>query len=143
VSAEEEARKMASPATNFIRRIVLLGNGLTFLLLAIYVLFATGKAAYFYGYTLNGVDGLNEFRAVYIGFWIGLTILFFAAAWRIDLALLGDLALLMVLLQALGRLLSFAVDGMPSRRFVIFFFLEIVSSLIGLLMRPKPLARGA
>ena len=127
---------MASPATNFIRRIILLGNGLTFLLLGAYVLFATHKAAYFYGYTLNGVDGLNEFRAVYIGFWFGLTILFFTAARRLNIALVGDLALILVLMQALGRLLSFAVDGIPSPRFIFFFFLEIVSSLIGLAMRP-------
>ena len=127
---------MASPVPGFVRRIILLGNGLTFLLIAVYVLFATDKAAYLYGYTLNGVDGLNEFRAVYIGFWIGLTILFFTASWRIELSLLGDLALLMVLLQALGRLLSFVVDGKPSGRFIFLFFLEIISSLIGLLVRP-------
>ena len=101
------------------------------------MLFATHKAAYFYGYTLNGVDGLNEFRAVYIGFWFGLTILFFTAARRLNLALVGDLALVLVLMQALGRLLSFAVDGIPSPRFIFFFFLEIVSSLIGLAMRPR------
>jgi Domain of unknown function (DUF4345) len=116
---------------------MLLGNGLTFLGIAIYVLFATHKAAYFYGYTLNGVDGLNEFRAVYIGFWIGLAVLFFGAARRFELALIGDLAFVMVLLQALGRLLSFVVDGLPSERFIVFFFLEIISSLIGLAMRPQ------
>jgi hypothetical protein len=134
---EKEAPQMASPTTNFIRRIILLGNGLTFLLLGSYVLLATQKAAHFYGYTLNGVDGLNEFRAVYIGFWLGLTILFFTAARRLNIALAGDLALVLVLMQALGRLLSFAVDGIPSPRFIFFFFLEIVSSLIGLAMRPQ------
>src|SRR5437660_5750820 len=92
-SSDLEAPKMASPTTNFIRRIILLGNGLTFLLLGAYVLFATHKAAYFYGYTLNGVDGLNEFRAVYIGFWFGLTILFFTAARRPNIAMVVDLAL--------------------------------------------------
>jgi hypothetical protein len=116
---------------------MLVGNGLTFLFIAGYVFFAVEKAAYLYGYTLNGIDGHNEFRAVYIGFWIGLTILFFAAAWRVDLTLLGDLALLTVLLQALGRLLSFALDGKPSERFVIVFFLELISSVIGLLIRPQ------
>ena|SRR5882672_5831442 len=128
---------MASPITTSIRKILLLGNGLTFLLIACYVLFSIDKAAYLYGYTLNGVDGHNEFRAVYIGFWIGLTILFFAAAWKIEMPLLGDLALIMVLLQSLGRLLSFVVDGIPSERFILVFFLEIVSSVFGLLMRPQ------
>lgn len=130
---------MSQTVTNLIRRIILAGNGLTFLLIAIGDLFFTERAAYLYGYTLNGpVDGLNEFRAVYIGFWIGLTVLFFYAARRLELVLMGDLALLLILLQSLGRLLSFALDGIPSRRFVIVFFLELISSLIGLLMRPKP-----
>ena len=70
---------------------MLAGNGLTFLGIAAGVLFATDKAAYLYGYTLNGVDGLNEFRAVYIGFWIGLTVLFFIAARKIEFTLLGDI----------------------------------------------------
>ena len=128
---------MASPTTTLIRRFVLFGNGLTFSLIAVYVLVFLDKAAFLYGYTLNGLDGRNEFRAVYVGFWIGLAILFFTATWRIDLPLLGDLALVMVLLQSLGRLLSFVVDGKPSERFMFVFFLEIVSSLLGLSMRPQ------
>lgn len=128
---------MSSPSTTFLRKLVLVGNGLTFLFIAGYVLFFIDKAASLYGYTLNGVGGHNEFRAVYMGFWIGLTILFFTAAWKIELPLLGDLALLMVFLQALGRLLSFMLDGKPSPRFILVFFLEIVTSLLGLLMRPQ------
>lgn len=116
---------------------MLLGNGLTFLLITIYVLFVIDKAADLYGYTLNGTGGHNEFRAVYMGFWVGLTILFFTAAWKITTPLLGDLALLMVLLQSLGRLLSFAIDGKPPERFILVFFLEIGTSVLGLLMRPQ------
>lgn len=126
-----------APMTNLIRRIMLIGNGLTFLGIAVGVLLATGKAAYLYGYTLNGVDGLNEFRAVYIGFWIGLTVLFFVSAWKLELTLLGDIGFLMVLLQSLGRLLSFIVDGKPSERFIIVFFLEFFTGLLGLLIRPR------
>jgi hypothetical protein len=128
---------MASPTTTFIRKVLLVGNGLTFLLIAIGVLFSIEKAAYLYGYTLNGIGGHNEFRAVYIGFWIGLTILFFTAARKINLPILGDIALVMVLLQSLGRLLSFVVDGIPDQRFIIVFFLEFVSSVVGLMMRPQ------
>ena len=128
---------MASSTTTFLRRINLVGIGLTFLFIAGYVLFNIEKAAYIYGYTLNGVDGHNEFRAVYMGFWIGLTVLFFAAAWKIEMPILGDIAALMVLLQALGRLLSFLLDGKPSERFIIVFSLELISSVFGLLMRPK------
>lgn len=128
---------MASPITTFIRKVILFGDGLTFLLIAIGVLFSTEKAAYLYGYTLNGIDGHNEFRAVYIGFWIGLTILFFTALRKIDLPVLGDIALVMVLLQSLGRVLSFVMDGIPDKRYIIVFFMEFVSSVIGLLMRPQ------
>jgi hypothetical protein len=128
---------MASPITTFIRKVILFGDGLTFLLIAIGVLFSTEKAAYLYGYTLNGIDGHNEFRAVYIGFWIGLTILFFTAVRKIDLPVLGDIALVMVLLQSLGRVLSFVMDGIPDKRYIIVFFMEFVSSVIGLLMRPQ------
>jgi hypothetical protein len=127
---------MTSPIRTCIRRIILIGDGLTFLLIAIGVLFFADQAALIYGFTLNGVDGLCEFRAVFIGFWIGLTILFFSAARKIELAILGDIALLMVLLQSLGRLLSFVLDGRPDRRFIVVFFLEFISSVIGLLMRP-------
>jgi hypothetical protein len=74
---------------------------------------------------------------VYIGFWIGLTVLFFVAARKIEIPILGDIAALMVLLQALGRLLSFLLDGKPSERFIVVFFLELISSVFGLLMRPK------
>ncbi|HET9284805.1 MAG TPA: DUF4345 family protein [Candidatus Angelobacter sp.] len=128
---------MASPITTFIRKVILFGDGLTFLLIAIGVLFSAEKTANLYGYTLNGIDGHNEFRAVYIGFWIGLTILFFTALCKIDLPVLGDIALVMVLLQSLGRVLSFVMDGMPDKRYIIVFFLEFVSSVIGLLMRPQ------
>jgi len=128
---------MASSTTTFLRRLNLVGIGLTFLFIAGYIFFNIEKAAYLYGYTLNGVDGHNEFRAVYMGFWIGLTVLFFVAAWKIDVPILGDIAALMVLLQALGRLLSFLLDGKPSERFIIVFFLEFISGVFGLLMRPK------
>lgn len=132
---------MAAPLRRFIKKLMLYGNGLTFLMIAGYALVATDNAARIYGYTLNGLDGHNEFRAVYIGFWTGLSILFFTAAWRNNFNL-GDMGLLMVLLQSLGRVLSFALDGIPSTPFVIVFFLEFSSSLIGLLMRPGHLPEG-
>lgn len=128
---------MASPMMLFIRRLILIGNGLVFLLIAIAILFYIKPAAALYGYSLNGIDGFNEFRAVYMGFWVGLAIISFVAAKRLELSILGDLALLLVLLQSLGRFLSFALDGIPHERFVIVTFMEFVPSLIGLLIRPQ------
>ncbi len=132
---------MALPLTNFIRKIMLIGNGLTFLVIAIYGVFAAKKAAFIYGFTLNGLDGLNEYRAVFIGFWIGLTVLFFTAARRVEEPLLGDIGFFMIFLQAMGRLLSFVLDGIPGPLFVIFFFGETTVSVIGLILRPTPSPR--
>ena len=127
---------MAGPFLILLRKLLLIGNALTFLTIAAYALVATDKAASVYGYTLVGLDGHNEFRAVYIGFWMGLSILFFTAARRVEQPLLGDMGLMMVLLQSCGRILSFVLDGIPTLPFVIIFFLEFGSSVIGLLIRP-------
>ena len=129
---------MASPIATAIRKMILIGDGLAFGGIAVGVLFSVNTFVKFYGYTLPlGVDGLNEFRAVYIGFWLGLTVLFFTAVRKYDLAILGDMGLLMVLLQSIGRLISFVLDGIPSWMFVTFFVLEFSSSVIALLIRPK------
>ena len=129
---------MASTITTAIRKLILIGDGLAFGVIAIGVLFFVGPLGKLYGYTLPfSVDGLNEFRAVYIGFWLGLTILFFTAARKYELAILGDLALLMVLLQSMGRLVSFVLDGIPKPLFILFFILESSSSIIALMIRPK------
>ncbi|HEY3026793.1 MAG TPA: DUF4345 family protein [Pyrinomonadaceae bacterium] len=131
---------MASPVMSFIRKLILIGDGLTFLLIAIGVLFYVQPAAHLYGYTLNGVDGLNEFRAIYMGFWIGLAILFFTAAWKFEMSILGDMALILVLSQSLARVLSFIIDGKPNWHLVAVFFLEMGTSLIGLMIRPGRIA---
>jgi hypothetical protein len=126
----------------FIRRLILIGDGLAFLLIAVAALFYVQQAAHVYGYTLNGVDGLNEFRAIYMGFWIGLTILFFTAAWKFELWILGDMALILVLGQSLARLLSFIIDGTPHWQLIGVFFLEMGTSLIGLMIRPGLITDG-
>jgi hypothetical protein len=43
---------------------------------------------------------------------------------------------MLVLFQSLGRLYSFAVDGIPPARFVAFLVLEFGSAVIGLMIRP-------
>src|SRR6266516_5361833 len=131
---------MASTVMSFIRKLILIGDGLTFLLIAIGVLFYVQPAAHLYGYTLNGVDGLNEFRAIYMGFWIGLAILFFTAAWKFEMSILGDMALILVLSQSLARVLSFIIDGKPNWQLVAVFFLEMGTSLLGLMIRPGRVA---
>lgn len=127
---------MNSSLLHWVRKLLLLGNGLTFLGFAISTLINITFTATLYGYTLNGTGGDNEFRAVYMGFWVGLTYGFFRSVKHYQLAILGDTLFAMVFLQSLGRLYSFAVDGMPPTRFVLFFVLEFVTAGIGLLIRP-------
>ena len=122
---------------NTIRRMALVLMGLTFSVIAVAAIFFPMQTARIYGYTLLGVDGLNEFRAVYVGFWVGLGILLFTSAKRLDQVLLGDLAAVLVLMQALGRLFSFIFDGIPSWLFITFFFAETAVSLVALLSRPR------
>ena len=127
---------MNSSLLQWVRKIFLIGNGLTFLGFAISTTLNLTWTATLYGYTLNGVGGANEFRAVYMGFWLGLTLGFFRAFKHYNLAILGDTMFALVFMQSLGRLYSFAVDGIPPLQFVLFFVLEFVTAGIGLLIRP-------
>ena len=120
-----------------LRKLLLIGNGLVFLGFAVSTTLDIEFTAAFYAFTLNGVGGHNEFRAVFKGFWVGLSLTFFQSVRHYRVAVLGDMAFMMVLLQSLGRLYSFAADGIPEARFVAFFVLEFATSLVGLLIRPK------
>ena len=60
----------------------------------------------------------NQFRAVFVGFWVGLFILFVTAARRVEDVVLGDLGAALILCQALARVVSVVVDGVPSASFV-------------------------
>jgi hypothetical protein len=128
---------MNASLAQWVRKLFLLGNGLTFLGFAISTTLNITFTATLYGYTLNGIGGANEFRAVYMGFWLGLTLGFFLSLKHYRLAILGDVLFAMVLLQSLGRLYSFAVDGIPPTRFILFFALEFVTAGIGLMIRPN------
>jgi hypothetical protein len=119
-----------------LRKLLLIANGLVFLGFAISTTLNIDFTADFYAFTLNGIGGHNEFRAVFMGFWLGLTVIFLQSVRHYRVAVLGDMAFTLVLLQSLGRLYSFAADGIPPARFVAFFVLEFSSALVGLLIRP-------
>ena len=120
------------------RRLVLGGSGLIFPGIALAALFAPHFVARQYGLTVEGPDALNQFRAVFIGFWCGLGALMLTAARRTDLPLLGDLCGVLLVCQALGRLLSLGLDGMPDLRFVGAMVLELSSGIVVLAARPTP-----
>jgi uncharacterized protein DUF4345 len=94
------------------------------------------------GYTLDNVDALNEFRAIYVGLWLATAGLLLIALRRIDEPLLGDLAAMLVLGQTGGRLLSLLLDGTPSARIWPMFILEAIGGLVLLIVRPSEAPKG-
>jgi hypothetical protein len=123
-----------------IRRGLLVLSGLTFLSIAAGALVAPHLVAPRYGYSLQGVESFNEFRAVFVGFWTGLGITLLTASRRTDVPLLGDLCGLMILLQSLARAVSFVIDGIPAPTFVGAFALELITGASILLLRPREMA---
>jgi hypothetical protein len=118
-----------------LRRIVLAGSGLTFGTIAVAAVVWPRAVAKQYGLNLDGVDAFNEFRAVFVGFWLALATSMILAARRPALTTLGDLCGLALLLQAAGRLLSVAVDGRPSLPFLGAMIGESIAGAIVLMGR--------
>lgn len=108
---------------------MLFGSGLVFSLIAIAAVFAPNAVASRYGLTIAGVDAMNEFRAIFTGFWLGLGALMISAARHTEIPILGDLCAWMLCLQAAGRLLSVAIDGTPSPQFLGALVLEALSGV--------------
>jgi hypothetical protein len=119
-----------------VRRVLLLLTAIVFAGLAVASLLAPHAMAKGIGYTLDSVDALSEFRAVYVGLWLATAALLVVAARRVDEPLLGDLGAMLVLGQTLGRVLSLVLDGVPSGRVWPMFVLEAVGGLALLIVRP-------
>jgi hypothetical protein len=115
---------------------LLAGSGLTFGVIGVAAIFAPDAVAARYGLHLDSVGGRNEFRAIFTGFWLALGVTMITAARKPALVILGDLCGLMLLLQALGRALSFALDGVPDPTFVSAFAGELVTAVGILAIRP-------
>ncbi len=120
-----------------LRRIVLAGSGLTFGTIAVAAMVWPRAVAAQYGLHLDGIDAFNEFRAVFVGFWLALATSMIIAARRPALSTLGDLCGLALLLQAGGRLLSVATDGRPSLPFLGAMVGEALAGAIVLLGRAR------
>lgn len=89
------------------------------------------------GYSLDSVDALSEFRAVYVGLWLATAVLMVVALRRIQEAVLGDVCALLVLGQTLGRVASVVLDGLPSGKVLPMFVLEAIGGIALLLVRPS------
>jgi hypothetical protein len=119
-----------------LRRLVLAGSGAVFALIALAAIVEPRLVAARYGLTLDGVEAMNEFRAVFIGFWLALAVALFTAARRPSLVVLGDFCGLALLLQAAGRLLSVALDGVPRAEFLVVMVGEALAGITVLAARP-------
>ncbi len=126
-----------------IRQALLLMNALIFGSIALAALVAPHFVAPQYGYTLGSIESFAQFRAVFTGFWLGLTALMVTAARRIEQTVLGDLAGLFILFQALARFVSMALDGLPNLFFVGAAVGELSVALAILFVKPRPAAAPA
>ena len=130
-------RPIVSRVLLVLRRLVLAGSGVIFALIALAAVAKPHLVAARYGLTLDGVEAMNEFRAVFVGFWLALAAMLVTAARRPALVVLGDLCGLALLLQALGRILSVAVDGVPRTDFLAAMIGEGVAGILVLAARPR------
>ena len=128
--------------TNRGRRTILILSALVFFAIALGSLVIPHTVAAQLGYTLNNVDALNEFRAVYVGVWVATGILLITAARRIDLPLIGDLGALLILGQTFGRTISIALDGLPGEKIWPIFALELLGGVAILVVRPSNKVSG-
>ena len=123
------------------RRLSLVMSGATFGIIAVFAAIAPHTVARVYGLSLLGIDGLAEFRAVYMGFWTSLAVAMITASRRPDDTLLGDVCGVMLLFQSLARMTSFVLDGRPSWPFVAACFAELSGALM--ILAPRLVARRA
>ena len=118
------------------RRIVLALTGLVFLFIAGASLLNPHAMARPLGYTLENTTALNEFRAIYVGLWLAHVVIFFWAAWRVDVVYLGDVAGLLLLGQVIGRALSLAIDGIPEMSIAPAATAEALGTILVFALRP-------
>jgi hypothetical protein len=117
---------------------VLLGLvALVFTAIAVASLLAPHAMAEGLGYSLDSVDAMNEFRAVYVGLWLATAVAMLIALRRVQEAILGDLCAILVLGQVFGRIVSLGLDGLPSARMVPMLVAETIGGLALLLVRPS------
>jgi hypothetical protein len=121
-----------------VRRIALAVSGLTLLVVALAAIVAPRVVAAHYGVSLEHKESYSEFRTVFVGCWLGQAALMLVAARRKDLPLLGDLSATLILCQAGGRALSFALDGTLEARFFVAFLAELTAGAIILACRTPP-----
>jgi hypothetical protein len=119
------------------RRALLLLIAVVFAGIAIASLLEPDVMAAQLGYRLDSIDARNEYRAIYVGLWLATAAYFWIAAARVSQPILGDLGALLILGQTAGRVLSLALDGLPTAQMWPPFFIEAAGGLALLVLRPE------
>lgn len=96
------------------------------------------EAAKNVGLIVNGVGGLSEIRAVYVGVWLATAIIFALAARAPNDKSLYLAGTLLVAGQVFGRALSLVMDGAPSGQVLAVFVCEIAAVALLVVVRPRP-----
>jgi hypothetical protein len=113
----------------WLRRLGLAGSGATFAFIGVASVFAPNQVAARYAYALGSADALNEFHAIFTGFWLGLAALMLTAARHPEDRRLGDLCGIAIGLQALARAYSSLVHGVPAPSFTSAMVGELATAL--------------
>lgn len=91
------------------------------------------------GFRLRSPNGYSEVFAVYVGIWLATAYLCALAAIRVRESLLGDLAAMFVLSQAVGRVLALPQYGPPEGMLLLLFALEAAGGIALFVVRPSAL----
>lgn len=123
--------------SNIARQTLLILTALIFVAIAVKTAFFPDESAAALGYSLLKPNGYSELYAVYVGVWLATAFLCLLASVRVRQPLLGDLAAMFVLAQAVARLLALPQFGLPEGPLLAFFALESIGGLALLMVRPS------
>jgi hypothetical protein len=93
-----------------------------------------------FGIEVDGVDGMNEIRAVYGGFPLVMSLGLLLSLWRVELRVVVPLAVAFAMLgMAVGRLISIAADHSAGRLPIVFLAVEalVAAALVAAVMVPN------
>ncbi|VAW34763.1 hypothetical protein MNBD_CHLOROFLEXI01-4821 [hydrothermal vent metagenome] len=118
------------------RQALLAVTGGIFLTFAFWAILKPESLAAILGYELKTKNAFSEFHAIYVGVFIGQSLLCALAFVRVQDASLGDLVALFLLGQPLGRLIAAMRRGFPSGFLFLLFIMELIAGIVLLAVRP-------
>lgn len=119
-----------------LRQMLLYVVAAVFFLEAVMALVDPAAAAVRVGYGALGVDGLSEYRAVYLGMFSALGVVALVAARRVHEPLLGDVVAAAIVAEAAARLVGVVLDGVPGPVHLVNLAMES-APLAVLVIRPR------